>query len=109
MLDYDVVVVGKGNAALCAALSAHEQGAKVAMLEAACEDESGGNSRFAGGVSAELWGRHFYAGDKLKTEITLINDDESFTDLETPKVLCQLVEGTRDRCRPCGWRAPDTC
>jgi len=45
-----VVVVGKGNAALCAALAARDQGASVAMLEAAAEDESGGNSRFAGGV-----------------------------------------------------------
>ncbi|MBI3938743.1 MAG: FAD-dependent tricarballylate dehydrogenase TcuA [Betaproteobacteria bacterium] len=48
--EYDVVVVGKGNAALCAALSARDQGARVALLEAASEDESGGNSRFAGGV-----------------------------------------------------------
>jgi tricarballylate dehydrogenase len=48
--SYDVVVVGKGNAALCAALSANEQGARVALLEAAPEDEAGGNSRFAGGV-----------------------------------------------------------
>ncbi|MBI3373009.1 MAG: FAD-dependent tricarballylate dehydrogenase TcuA [Betaproteobacteria bacterium] len=47
---HDVVIVGKGNAALCAALAAREQGASVVMLEAAPEDESGGNSRFAGGV-----------------------------------------------------------
>jgi tricarballylate dehydrogenase len=50
MSEYDVVVVGKGNAALCAALSARDQGVKVAVLEAAPEEESGGNSRFAGGV-----------------------------------------------------------
>jgi len=48
--ETDVLVVGKGNAALCAALSARDQGARVAMLEAASLDESGGNSRFAGGV-----------------------------------------------------------
>jgi hypothetical protein len=36
---------GKGNTAL----SATEHGARVLMLEAASEDESSGNSRFAGG------------------------------------------------------------
>ena len=46
----EVLVVGRGNAALCAALAAADQGASVAMLEAAPEDEAGGNSRFAGGV-----------------------------------------------------------
>ncbi len=50
MQQFDVVVVGGGNAALCAALAAQEQGASVAILEAAPIDESGGNSRFAGGV-----------------------------------------------------------
>ena len=50
MEQCDVIVVGKGNAALSAALSATEQGARVLMLEAASEDESGGNNRFAGGV-----------------------------------------------------------
>src|SRR5689334_9923419 len=48
--QYDVLVVGKGNAALCAALAARDRGVSVAMLEAAPVDESGGNSRFAGGV-----------------------------------------------------------
>ena len=46
---YDVVVVGGGNAALCAALAATEQGAKVALLERAPEEKRGGNSRFTGG------------------------------------------------------------
>src|ERR1700693_248029 len=45
----DVIVVGAGNAALCAALEAKEEGAKVVMCEAAPEDEPGGNSRFTAG------------------------------------------------------------
>src|ERR671936_1961489 len=45
----DVIVVGAGNAAFSAALAAQEQGASVLMLEAAPEDESGGNSRFTAG------------------------------------------------------------
>ena len=46
---FDVVVVGGGNAALSAALSAAEAGAKVALLERAPEEKRGGNSRFTGG------------------------------------------------------------
>ena len=42
----NVVVVGAGNAALCAALSARENGASVTVLERAPRPEHGGNSRF---------------------------------------------------------------
>jgi tricarballylate dehydrogenase len=45
-----VLVVGAGNAALCAAISAHENGARVLMLEAAPFEERGGNSHFTGGA-----------------------------------------------------------
>lgn len=46
----DVVVVGAGNAALCAALSAAERGVSVLILERAPEQEAGGNSRFTAGA-----------------------------------------------------------
>lgn len=48
--ETDVVVVGAGNAALVAALAAYDAGAKVIVLEAAAEEERGGNSRFSGGI-----------------------------------------------------------
>ena len=45
-----VIVVGAGNAALTAALAAHEAGSRVLVLEAAPYEERGGNSRFAGAI-----------------------------------------------------------
>src|SRR3712207_3689909 len=48
--SFDVIVVGGGNAAFCAALSAQEQGARVVVLERAPEEESGGNTRFTAGA-----------------------------------------------------------
>ena len=42
--DADVLVIGGGNAALCAALMAREAGASVWLLEAAPIDRRGGNS-----------------------------------------------------------------
>ena len=41
----DVLVIGGGNAALCAALTAREQGASVLLLEAAPREWRGGNSQ----------------------------------------------------------------
>ena len=49
-LTYDVIVVGGGNAALCAALSAREHCQRVLVLERAPEAEAGGNSRFTAGA-----------------------------------------------------------
>jgi tricarballylate dehydrogenase len=43
--DCEVLVVGGGNAALCAALSARERGARVTLLECAPKAFRGGNSR----------------------------------------------------------------
>ena len=43
--EYDVVVVGGGNAALCAAMAARGTGARVLVLERAPEHMRGGNTR----------------------------------------------------------------
>jgi tricarballylate dehydrogenase len=74
MPESDVLVVGKGNAALCAALAAHDEGARVTVLEAATEDESGGNSHFAGGVMRFA----FESVDDLK-RVTELTDEEIAT------------------------------
>jgi len=72
---YDVVVVGAGNAALCAALAAREHGASVLVLEKAPEHLRGGNTYFTGG------GYRFpYRGlDDIRALIPDLTDDEAAT------------------------------
>lgn len=48
--EVDVAVVGGGNAALCAALSARESADRVLVLERAPLGQHGGNSRFTAGA-----------------------------------------------------------
>jgi tricarballylate dehydrogenase len=48
--EVDVVIVGAGNAALCAALAALDEGARVLVLERAAEKERGGNSSYTAGA-----------------------------------------------------------
>jgi tricarballylate dehydrogenase len=51
MAEYDVIVVGAGNAALAAAVSAREQGARrVVALEKAPPELRGGNTHYSGGL-----------------------------------------------------------
>jgi tricarballylate dehydrogenase len=72
---YDVIVVGAGNAAFCAAHAARAAGARVVMLERAPEAESGGNSRFTAGAI-----RFAYDGvDDLKAIMPDLSDDEIAT------------------------------
>src|SRR5258708_22525040 len=76
----DVLVVGAGNAALCAAISAHESGARVLMLEAAPFEERGGNSHFTGGaVPVSFPG----GGDLLSVLPSLAPGDLADNDIRT--------------------------
>jgi tricarballylate dehydrogenase len=71
-MEYDVLVVGAGNAAMCAAMAAAEKGAKVVVLECAPQEESAGNTRFtAGGI------RFAYEGvDDLRRIMPDLTDSE---------------------------------
>jgi len=66
MQDYDVVVLGFGNAAQTAAFSAYEAGAKVLVLEKAPEAKKGGNTWFSSGAQF----RHVHNG--IPDEKTLL-------------------------------------
>ena len=70
----DVIVVGAGNAAICAALAAHEAGAKVVVLEKAPETEKGGNSFFTAGATRFV----FNNLDELR-EVLDVSEEEART------------------------------
>lgn len=110
-----IVVLGAGNAAFAAAVSARQSGASVTMLERAPEDEAGGNTRFTAGAI-----RCVYDGvDDLKaimpdlteqeiartdfgayTEEDFFDDMGRVTDYRTDPDLCELlVTRSRDTMR----------
>ena len=71
-MSRNVIVVGAGNAGLCAALAARQRGAAVTVLECAPEDERGGNSRFTAGAI-----RFAYRGvDDLRALMPDLSDSE---------------------------------
>jgi tricarballylate dehydrogenase len=70
---WDVVVVGGGNAALCAALSARESGARTLVVEKAPETWRGGNGFFtAGGFRFA-----FKSFDELRSIVGDLSDEEA--------------------------------
>ena len=71
-----VVVVGAGNAASCAALAAREAGAEVVMLESAPFEDCGGNSRYAAGSMRIT----FDGVDDLAQVIDLTDEEKSLHD-----------------------------
>ena len=50
MTQRSVVIIGSGNAALCAGIAALEAGTRVTLLEKANLEQSGGNSRYTAGA-----------------------------------------------------------
>ena len=99
-MDWDVIVVGGGNAALCAALSASEHTKKILVLERAPEEEAGGNSRFTAGLF-----RLVYRGpEDLKTLIPDLSEQEiANTDFGTytkEQFLDDMARVTEYRCDP---------
>ncbi len=70
--SFDVVVVGSGNAGLCAALAAREFDVSVLLVEKAPEEWRGGNSFFTGGGL-----RFAFRGlDDIRTLIPDLSEEE---------------------------------
>ncbi|NOC83577.1 FAD-dependent tricarballylate dehydrogenase TcuA [Ruegeria sp. HKCCD6428] len=96
---YDIAVIGGGNAALCAAMTAAEAGARVLILEAAPKPYRGGNSRHT---------RNFRCmhSSPLGPLVEEYSEDEYLSDLlkvtggKTDKDLARLAIRTSEECLP---------
>ncbi len=96
----EIVVVGAGNAAMCAALAAAERGARPIVLEAAPESERGGNSAYTAGAMRFAYADvEQYAGvvgeltetDRATVDFGTYTEDQFFDDLSRV---------TQNRCDP---------
>ncbi len=98
--SYDVLVLGGGNAALCAALEARHAGARVALVESAPKAFRGGNSRH----TRNLRCMHAAPADVLTEAYP---EDEYWTDLvkvtggQTDERLARMTIRGSSTCR--GW------
>ena len=96
---YDVIVVGAGNAALCAALSARERASDVLVLERAPREERGGNSRFTAGSM-----RIVYNGvEDIEKLVDLSDEEKEITDFgayTSDQYFDDMGRITRYRCDP---------
>ena len=104
-VEYDVIVVGGGNAALCAAISATNEGASVLLLERAPEDERGGNTAYTEGLmrfvyngaedilalSPDLTDEEKASDFGSYTEDDFFNDMARVTENRTDPDLCEIL------------------
>jgi len=102
---YDVIVVGGGNAALCAALSAAEAGATVLILERAPKEERGGNTAYTEGLmrfvyngvedilalSPDLSEEEKQSDFGVYTEEAFFDDMARVTENRTDPDLCEIL------------------
>lgn len=96
---YDIAIIGGGNAALCAAMTAAEKGASVVILETAPKAYRGGNSRHT---------RNFRCMHTapLGPLVDDYSEDEYFDDLlkvtggKTDETLARLAIRTSEECLP---------
>ena len=98
-----IIVIGSGNAALCAGIAALERGAKVTIVEKADKKEAYGNSRYTAGAMRFAYDSYedlkpllknpdderlpnsdfgSYTKEKFLSDLKYFNEDQPITDLQ---------------------------
>lgn len=98
-IQWDLVVVGGGNAALCAAITAAEMGARVVVLESAPKTYRGGNSRHTRNFRCMHRGPLSVLTDEY-TEDEYYDDLLRVTKGKTDEALARMVIRTSEECLP---------
>jgi tricarballylate dehydrogenase len=88
--EYDVLVVGGGNAALCAALSASESGSQVLIVETAPLELRGGNSRHTRNMRC-MHSNPTEIQPGVYTESEYLDDLLNVTSGQTDEALARLI------------------
>ena len=96
---WDVAVIGGGNAALCAAMTAAEAGARVIILETAPKPYRGGNSRHTRNFRCMHHGPLGPLVDSY-TEEEYLADLMKVTDGKTDVALARLAIRSSEECLP---------
>lgn len=96
---HDIAIIGGGNAALCAAITAAEAGARVLILEAAPSPYRGGNSRHTRNFRCKHDGPLSVLPDSYGEE-EYLSDLLTVTGGKTDEALARLVIRRSEGCLP---------
>jgi tricarballylate dehydrogenase len=98
--DADVIIVGCGNAALCAAIAAREKGADVLVVERSPKQQQGGNSYFSGGWMRFTFNSSQDLGEALPELATDGKQDFDVIPYTTSHYYDEIAELTEYRADP---------
>ncbi|MFA4911644.1 MAG: FAD-dependent oxidoreductase [Desulfobacteria bacterium] len=92
--EADVVIVGYGGAGAVAAITAHDEGAEVLLVEKQPEDTHCTNTKMSGGIFVNV--NNVEKGIKYLQSLCQIERDVSWTDADVIKVWAEYASQNRE-------------
>jgi len=104
--EYDVIVVGGGNAGLVAALRARESGARVLLLERSNAADRGGNSKYTRNIRLLGTANGGYGEDEFLADLAAVSGDGCDRDLATLAIRESATVEEWMESKGVHWQAP---